>query len=135
MGWYKRRIEGATELEPTVDLPTAVNLDAFTDFSFYVQENRMIEPPASRAYSWLLHRLVFAEQVESNTFMKETLNQFIETVKVTKSCPDQRFVQRVYEKTQEGASLRKLMVDLIVWEEGVGYMKAIDKPLELVQDV
>jgi len=72
--------------------------------------------------------------------MKETLDQFIETVKTLKRCPGHSIVQRVYAKTHEGASLRRLMIDLIVWEGGIEYMKPINEPPlneppELVQDV
>lgn len=127
MAWYKRRVKGATVLATTVDLPTAVDLDAFDDFAFFVQDGGSTSPPDDDPFLWLLNRLVFAEKVESATSMKETLSQFIETAKAAKDlkrCPNLELVQSVYKKTRKGASLRTLMVDLIRWEGGIEYIRA-----------
>lgn len=133
MGCYADRVNQPLQAE--LELRFTVNLPAFIAFATYVQEAKITSPPRAEPFTPLLDRLELAYRLKSETFMKKTLELLIETVKNAGRIPRHAFAQRIYHITHASASLRRLMVDMIVWDGEYGYISKVAGPTALQNDV
>jgi len=112
-----------------------LSLEAFNAFFHCVQRLGTVKTPTNSPFTALVNRLHLARFIGSDNFTAETLGLFVQAAIDLKRIPSAKFVRSVYSATHPGASLRRLMVDMIVWEEVPEYMQWVKDPEELRSDV
>lgn len=133
--WFTRRLGTSNE---DITFPnTVIRLSIFTAFFDFVYDRPAQLPTQRGCWNHFWCCLTFAKDFGSPSFVKEILKRIVRAAAKYKAVPRHELISVIYNQTHEGASLRRLMRDMVIWDGGCGYFPDGEYPMtvEMVQFV